>query len=67
VADYKAANDPLEPTNRVIYEVNDGLDAVILKPLALAYRNIVPAPAQTGVRNVITRGGSRPTLPPALQ
>ena len=53
VADYKAANDPLEPTNRVIYEVNDGLDAVILKPLALAYRNIVPAPAQTGVRNVL--------------
>lgn len=53
VEDYKAANDPLEPTNRVIYEVNDGLDAVILRPLALAYRNVVPAPAQQGVRNVL--------------
>jgi phospholipid-binding lipoprotein MlaA len=53
VEDYKAANDPLEPTNRVIYEVNDGLDAVILRPLALAYRNVVPPPAQQGVRNVL--------------
>jgi phospholipid-binding lipoprotein MlaA len=53
VADYRAANDPLEPTNRVIYEVNDGLDVVILRPLALAWRNAVPQPARQGVRNVL--------------
>jgi phospholipid-binding lipoprotein MlaA len=53
VADYNAANDPLEPTNRVIYEVNDGIDVVILRPLALLYRNAVPQPARQGVRNVL--------------
>lgn len=53
VAEFKATNDPLEPANRVIYEVNDGLDAVILRPLALAYRNVVPDPARQGVRNVL--------------
>ncbi len=53
VADYNTANDPLEPTNRVIYEINDGIDVVILRPLALAWRNVVPQPARTGVRNVL--------------
>lgn len=53
VADYRAANDPLEPTNRVIYEINDGIDVVILRPLALLYRNVVPDPVQTGVKNAL--------------
>lgn len=53
VADYNMANDPLEPTNRVVYEINDGIDVVILRPLALVYRNVVPQPARTGVRNVL--------------
>jgi phospholipid-binding lipoprotein MlaA len=53
VADYKAAHDPLEPTNRVIYEINDGIDVVLLRPLALAYRNVVPDPARRSVRNVL--------------
>jgi len=53
VADYNATNDPLEPTNRVIYEINDGLDVVILRPLALVYRNVVPQQARQGVRNVL--------------
>jgi phospholipid-binding lipoprotein MlaA len=53
VADYEATNDPLEPTNRVIYEINEGIDVVLLRPLALAYRNVVPQPARQGVRNVL--------------
>lgn len=53
VADFNATNDPLEPTNRVIYEINDGLDAVVLRPLALAYRAVIPDPARQGVRNVL--------------
>ena len=36
VADFKATNDPLEPLNRAVYEINDGIDVVILRPLALA-------------------------------
>ncbi len=53
VADFKATNDPLEPLNRAVYEINDGIDVVILRPLALAYRAVVPDPARQGVRNVL--------------
>jgi phospholipid-binding lipoprotein MlaA len=58
VADYKANNDPLEPTNRVIYAVNDGVDSVFLKPLALLYRNVVPDPVQKGAHNALANLGS---------
>ncbi len=53
VADYKQTNDPLEPTNRVFYAVNNGLDTVILKPAALAYRYVVPGPVRDGVHHVL--------------
>jgi len=53
VADFKATNDPLEPANRVIYEINDGIDVVILRPLALAWRAVLPDPVRQGVRNVL--------------
>lgn len=62
VAEFKAANDPLEPTNRVIYAVNDGLDTVLLKPLALLYKNVVPDPVQRGARNVLSNLGAPVTL-----
>jgi phospholipid-binding lipoprotein MlaA len=54
VADFNQTNDPLEPTNRVFYAVNNGLDAVLLKPLALAYTYVVPQFAQTGVHNALS-------------
>ena len=43
--------DPLEGLNRVIYKFNDGLDTVVLKPLARGYNAIVPAPVNKGVTN----------------
>ena len=52
-ADFDQTNDPLEPANRFFYKVNDALDAVILKPAAIAYVNVVPAAARTGVHNVL--------------
>jgi phospholipid-binding lipoprotein MlaA len=54
LADYRATNDPLEPTNRVFYAVNDGVDTVVLRPIALAYRYVVPEPVRTGIHNVLT-------------
>jgi phospholipid-binding lipoprotein MlaA len=54
VADFKETNDPLEPTNRVFYAINNGLDTVILRPLALAYRAAVPEPVRNGIHNVIS-------------
>jgi phospholipid-binding lipoprotein MlaA len=47
-------NDPYEPVNRFFYRVNNALDAVVLKPAAIAYVNILPAPARTSVHNVLT-------------
>jgi len=43
--------DPMEGFNRAMYSFNDGFDTAIGKPLATAYRDILPEPARTGVRN----------------
>jgi phospholipid-binding lipoprotein MlaA len=58
VADFKEANDPLEPTNRVFYSINNGLDTVIMRPVALAYRAVVPQPVRTGIHNVLSNLGT---------
>lgn len=56
--EFQETNDPLEPTNRVFYAVNDALDAVILRPIAVGYRAVVPQPVRTGVHNVLTNLGT---------
>lgn len=43
--------DPLEPVNRGIYQFNDGLDKVVLKPAAEVYRGVLPQFVRTGVSN----------------
>ncbi len=53
VADFKQTNDPLEPTNRVFYAINNGLDTVILRPAAIAYRWAVPGPMRQGIHNLL--------------
>jgi phospholipid-binding lipoprotein MlaA len=57
LADYRQTNDPLEPTNRVFYKVDDTLDAVLLKPAAEAYRYVLPNPVRTGIHNVLNNLG----------
>ncbi len=52
-ADFQQTNDPLEPTNRVFYKINDGLDTYVMKPVAQAYVFAVPAPVRTGIHNVL--------------
>ena len=54
VAAARAANDPLEPTNRFFYRVNNTIDAYTLRPAAQAYVYAVPTPARTGLHNVLT-------------
>ena len=44
--------DRWEGMNRVIYGFNDGVDRVLLKPIATGYRFITPDPVERGVRNV---------------
>ena len=48
---YEEVRDPLEPVNRVIYKFNDGLDRLVVRPVAEGYQNYIPSPARTGVRN----------------
>jgi len=43
--------DPLEPINRVVYHVNDGVDTMLLKPAAQIYKGVLPQFARTGVTN----------------
>lgn len=54
LADFHATNDPLEPTNRVFYRINDGLDTVILRPVAIAYRDVVPETVRTHTHQFLT-------------
>jgi phospholipid-binding lipoprotein MlaA len=43
--------DPFEPINRGIYQFNDGVDRVILKPVAEVYKSVLPRFVRTGVGN----------------
>ena len=43
--------DPFEPFNRKVMQFNEGVDAVVLKPVATAYRQGVPPLVRTGVSN----------------
>ena len=52
LADFRQTNDPLEPTNRFFYSVNDGLDTYLLRPVAVAYRQ-VPGVIRRPIHNVL--------------
>lgn len=41
--------DPLEPWNRGVYKFNEGLDKAVLRPVAVAYQDVIPSPVRTGV------------------
>ena len=58
LADYKATNDPFEPTNRVFYAFNDGLLTYVLTPVARGYNYVFPAPVRTGIHNVLNNLGA---------
>lgn len=43
--------DPLESFNRQVFEFNEGLDKVVLKPLAQVYDKVLPVPVQECLSN----------------
>jgi len=45
--------DPFEATNRSVLEFNTALDDSVLRPVAEAYRDTIPAPMRTGLRNFL--------------
>lgn len=45
--------DPLEPMNRAFFKLSEPFDRFILRPVAILYRTLIPAPVRDGIRNVI--------------
>jgi phospholipid-binding lipoprotein MlaA len=58
LADFKQTNDPLEPTNRVFYSINNGLDTAILKPASQAYVFVLPEAVRTGIHHILGNLGT---------
>ena len=48
-----AANDPLEPMNRVFFDFNQRLDRHAALPAATFYTSAVPSPLRSGVHNFL--------------
>ena len=47
----QANKDPLEGLNRGIYKFNDTVDKAAIKPIAGAYKAVLPTPVRKGVNN----------------
>ena len=56
-AEFERTNDPLEPMNRTIFDVNLFLDHWLIKPVAQGYRNVVPEFARDSIRNFLRNLG----------
>ena len=54
LAEFERINDPLEPFNRVVFDVNLTLDGLIFKPFATMYRGVMPEVGRTAVHNVLS-------------
>lgn len=46
-----SARDPAEGFNRAMFAFNEGLDTIIIKPVAKGYDFVMPTPVRTGVGN----------------
>ena len=46
-------NDPLEPLNRIIFEFNEALQAMFLRPLSEFYEGLTPPPIREGIGNML--------------
>ena len=49
----EAVNDPIEPINRFLFEFNEILQALILRPVGEFYQGFVPPPMRRAVNNVL--------------
>lgn len=56
-AAYDEANDPFEPLNREIFDVNRFLDRILFKPVAQGYVYVVPEVGRKAVRNALDNMG----------
>lgn len=49
--------DPFEPYNRAMTQFNDGVDRVVLTPVATVYRDVLPWPVRAGIGNFFANLG----------
>ena len=56
-----ATKDPLEPINRPIHGVNMFVDRILLRPVAVGYKTVVPQGARTSVNNFFVNLGTPAT------
>ena len=56
------ARDPWESMNRSVYNFNEVLDNVAIKPAAKAYTVVLPSPVRTGIHNFVGNLGDVWTL-----
>jgi phospholipid-binding lipoprotein MlaA len=53
----RPANDPLEGFNRISFAVSMALDKVLIRPVAMVYKTVVPKPLRDGARNALSNLG----------
>jgi phospholipid-binding lipoprotein MlaA len=58
----QANKDPLEGFNRGIYKFNDTVDKAAVKPVAGAYKAVIPGTLRTGVDNFFSNLGTVATI-----
>ena len=49
----KYNSDPFEAPNRLIFSFNVGLDQLVLQPVAIAYRDLMPPELKTPINNLL--------------
>ena len=52
-SDADGVNDPLEPVNRAIFEFNEVFQTVLLRPVRVAYREVVPEVIRDAIKNIL--------------
>ena len=52
-AEFRETNDPMEPTNRAMFEAHEAIDRNVLQPVAEAYRDLLPQGIRVAIRNIL--------------
>jgi len=53
-AEIESLNDPFEPTNRTIFEINMALDEAVMVPVAEGYRDTLPDWLRESIHNILS-------------
>lgn len=56
--EFEATNDPIEPFNRQVFDLNMALDRAIMKPVATFYRDNLPYEVRKGVHNALANANA---------